>query len=173
MTGFLPTAALTYTNPSDFVIEDGPRSWASRLRHEGFRAAVLMHLVYAPDVTIGAGLSLVIEFGSSRAAHAELRAEYRDDVSSFRLRYTFRRFAIAGIPGAAAYSLTDHTHPGGGANILFTEGSCLLFVGDEDPKSNYTTPAIAGARSIYRHTRGRCPASGPGPALSSDSAAGA
>jgi hypothetical protein len=48
--------------------------------------------------------------------------------------------------------------PNADANVLFTEGRCLMLVGDDLTTSDNKLPVVAAAHAIWTRTHGR-----PGP----------
>jgi hypothetical protein len=150
------------------VISPTARSWVAgeparqhnanlaRLQREGFVSAVTQQMRYLRNPKKGGGLSWVIELGSSTAARAEQRVELRQIIAA-QGKAKIRHLAVPGVPGATAFAATEKKYTGGAANALFTEGPCLVLVGDSVLVGNYTAPVIAGARAVYRRTGGRCP----------------
>jgi hypothetical protein len=130
---------------------------AARLNGEGFVAALVQHMTYVAAPSTGGGLSLVLELGSRKSAHAELTVQLRQDIAGLGRGAMIRRFAVPGVPTARGFTVVISGMPGSAANALFTEGRCLLLVGDAIPTGNPAPPVKAGVKAIYRRTHGRCP----------------
>lgn len=129
---------------------------AARLRREGFVRALYQYMTYVQSPDNGGGLSFVVELGSRKAARAEQRVQLRQDIAA-QGNATVHDFKVPGVPGVTAFTATLSPHPGGAANALWTEGRCLLLVGDSIPASNLAGPVKAGVEAIYRRTGGHCP----------------
>jgi hypothetical protein len=130
---------------------------AARLNGEGFVAALVQHMTYVAAPSAGGGISLVLELGSRKSADAELPVQLRQDIAGQGVGATIRRFKIPGVPSARGFTVVISLMPGSAANALFTEGRCLLLVGDAVPTGNPATPVKAGVTAIFRRTHGRCP----------------
>lgn len=114
-----------------------------RLPQEGFREAMQV----STGSTIGQGTSWVMELGSASAAAREQAAELKAYSSALGIT----RFNVPGIANAKGWdqATTD-------ANILFTEGRCLMLVGDQLPSgSNDKPPVVAATRAILARTHGK------------------
>lgn len=137
-----------------FLLGDSPRQRAARgrmLRAAGFRAFAAEQLTGARGQQ---GFSLVFELTSPAGARSVAAA--------------FDRWASIGQSGR----LTAFTVPGVGrsagvravargistANAYWVEGRCALAAGDALTRSDagVAAPVIAGARALYRRTRGVC-----------------
>jgi hypothetical protein len=162
-TGFAPQGMpKTYPTASAF---DRPlpakerKRDVARLRREGFKGAVTQNMSYTANPKNGAGLSLVIGLKSAGAARAELKSQFAGDVASQGKGVRIQRFTVPGVPGSKGFTATDKKHGGGAANVLFTEGSCMLLVGDAfggSPQQRIA-PVSAAAAAIYKRTGGTCP----------------
>jgi hypothetical protein len=129
----------------------------ARLRLEGFVQALVQNLSDdngTPDNS--GGLSLVVRLGSPGAAKAEQGVELAQDIAGQGLA-RIHRFKVAGVPHARGFTVIIPGAPGSAANAMFTEGSCLLLLGDAIPGTNPAPPVEAGVKAIYRRTNGRCP----------------
>ena len=104
----------------------------------------------------GGGLSLVVELGSRKSADAELSVQLRQDIAGQGPGARIQHFMVPGVTSARGFTVVTAI-PGSAANALFTEGRCLLLVGDAIPKGDPATPVKAGVKAIYRRTHGRCP----------------
>jgi hypothetical protein len=72
-------------------------------------------------------------------------------VTSTTRRRGATRFPVAGIPGAEGWG-----QPDADANILFTEGRCLMLVGDELASvTDNKPPVLAAAGAVWARTHGR------------------
>ena len=112
----------------------------AQLKRNGFRGAAIE--------TTGvhtAGLSFVWELGSVAGAEREFQTTAGEDLGS----KGEVRFAVPAIPGAIGFAYPS-TSGGGGANVLFREGNCVLLVGDVGTEA----PALAGATAIWKRTHG-------------------
>jgi hypothetical protein len=128
----------------------------ARLRREGFVRAVSQQMTYTRSPNNGGGLSFVVELGSASAARAEQRVQLRQTIAA-QGKATISRYTIPGIPGAQGFTATLSGQPGGASNALFTEGRCLLLVGDSVPSGNIGGPVRMAVSAIFRRTGGRCP----------------
>jgi len=158
--GFVPHGRPQTSSTASAWVAGEPRGQrkadSARLRREGFVRAVAQQMTYLPNPRNGGGLSWVMELGSSNAALAEQRVQLRQTIAA-QGKVKIRRFSIPGVPGAKGFTATLPGQPGGAANALFTEGRCLLLIGDSVPDANLAGPVKAGVRAIYRRTGGRCP----------------
>jgi hypothetical protein len=118
-----------------------------RVRGEGFRDALQLQTA---TTTGGGGLDFVLELGSTAAARREEAVELKEDVAE-QGHVAVTHFTIAGIPGSEGIAAPGGKQ-GSAANVLFTEGRCLLLVGDGEVASDYRAQAIAGAQAIYRRS---------------------
>lgn len=115
------------------------------MRAEGFRAAAVEQTGSSQ-----AGLSFVIELGSTASAQRELLTQVGQDLRG-RHAVQFSDVALQGAVGIA-YPRKS----GGAGNVLFVEGRCMILVGDEDNGSSaFHQPAIAGANAIWKRTHGK------------------
>ncbi len=123
-----------------------------RLKEEGFRAALTQH---TGEKENAAGVSWVIEFSTPTGAQRELTASFEH--SSYE-QSPNTAFAISKIPGARGF--VAHGNGKSVADVWFTEGTCLLFVGDLiDTSANPKTAVVAGASAVYdrtAHSDGPC-----------------
>jgi hypothetical protein len=136
---------------------------SQRLSGEGFVAYLIEHLTPSAAPSNGAAVSTVMELGSPAAAAREQRTELQHLIAfqgislPGRPALVSRDFTVPGVPSADGLTGTQAGLPGGEANVLFTEGRCMLVVGDSRAAGNITAPVTAAVQSIYRRTHGRCP----------------
>jgi hypothetical protein len=131
-----------------------PKRDAGRLRREGFVLGVFQRLTDAHDPAIRRGSSAVIELGSASAARAEGRVDMREGIAA-EPGATINRYTIRGVPGSFGYTATLAGR--GASNAFFTEGRCLLTVGDSEPVGNVAAPVMAAVRAVFRRTDGSHP----------------
>jgi hypothetical protein len=116
---------------------------AKRLAQEGFREAISVQT----GSTKGAGVSWVMELGSASAAAREKAAELQEFAYGPQAPGA-KRFTVAGVPGAEGWGQPDTD-----ANILFTEGRCLMLVGDELASGSENKPVVlAAVRAVWART---------------------
>jgi hypothetical protein len=142
-TGMRPSGAPTvFRNPANWTsgVPDAATE-DNRLGHEGFREVL--------SLQTGSGVSWVMLLGSASATSREEAAELQSFVKGSGAPPGTTRFTVAGVPTADGFE-----YPGSDANILFTEGRCLLLVGD-DLTVNNQPPVIAGVRAIWARTHGK------------------
>jgi hypothetical protein len=123
----------------------------NRLGSEGFRAAAV------EQTGNGNGLSFVFELGSRATAKREVAAEVAEDQQNSPAGV---RFKVTAIPGAVGLAYPNQSGGGGGGNVLFQEGRCMLLVGDLGTTSAYRKPAVAGATAIWKRTHAETGACG-------------
>lgn len=117
----------------------------TRLAKEGFRQVI--------SVQTSQGVSWAMQLGSSSAAAREEAAELKEFASGPQASPGTKRFTIPGVPGAEGW-----VFPNADANVLFTEGRCLMLVGDDLTTSDNKLPVVAAAHAIWTRTHGK-----PGP----------
>lgn len=116
-----------------------------RVRGEGFVDALEQDTA---TTTGGSGLDFVLELGSPAAARREQAVQLAEDIAAQgRVRVT--RFSVPGIPGSVGIAAFGGRQ-GSAANALFTEGRCVLLVGDGEAGANYKSQVISGAQAIYQ-----------------------
>ena len=130
---------------------------AGRLTREGFVVAVVQHMAYQLAPNNGGGISLVVELGTAKAAKAERLVQLNQDIAGEGHSATIRRFNVSGVPSARGFTVVLPGMPGSAANAVFTEGRCVLLVGDLIPNGDPKPPVQAGVEAIDHRTRGRCP----------------
>ena len=116
-----------------------------RLAKEGFHEVM--------SVQTSQGVSWAMQLGSATGAAREEATELKEFSSSPQAPPNTTRFAIPGIPSAEGW-----VFPEADANVLFTEGRCLMLVGDDLTTSDNKLPVIAAAHDIWTRTHGK---SGP------------
>ena len=162
-TGFKPEAPpAVYSRIAAFVhgehdTAQEARRDSARLKAEGFRGAAIEYTILTRGPAAGSGLSSVVELGSPTAAAKELAYDVRSDIAAQGKRARIHRFTIAGVPGAVGFTATEAHTPGGAANVSFSEGDCVLLVGDSLSEGDLAGPVKAGTVAIYRRTNGQCP----------------
>jgi hypothetical protein len=130
-----------------------------RVKAEGFRGALEQATATS---TGGTGLDFVLEVASAAAARTEQAVELREDIAE-QGHYGVTRFTVPGIPGSVGIGATGGKK-GSAANVLFTEGRCLLLVGNDEVDARYKAYVVAGAIALYRRTvatPGACKPVGP------------
>jgi len=124
--------------------EAGEAADTRRLNEEGFRAALTVHTTGSNK----AGLSDVLELGTPSAAEHEVAARFHQFVAE---EHPSSQFTVATIPDSHGYEASGNGKVD--ANVLFSEGSCVLLVGDQVPSGMDPKPAlIAGALNVYGRT---------------------
>jgi hypothetical protein len=147
-TGLAPTGRVThYLTATQWTSNGVPNgaAEAKRLSQEGFREVMSVQT----GSTTGHGISWVTELGSASAAAREKAAELNEFASGPEAAGT-TRFPVAGVPGAEGWGQPDTD-----ANILFTEGRCLMLVGDElSSRTDNKPPVLAAVRAVWARTHG-------------------
>lgn len=148
-TGLPPTGRATqYLNATQWThgVPNGSAE-AKRLAQEGFRE--VMSVQTGP--TQGQGVSWAMELGSASAASREKAAEFKEFAYGPEAPTTPTRFTVPGVPSADGW-----TFPSQDANILFTEGRCLMLVGDQlTSGTDNKPPVVAAVRAVWARTRGK------------------
>ena len=152
-TGFSPEGAPTSAStPGEWAKgEANEASVTRRLTEEGFHAVLTVHT----GGSNRAGVSFVLELGTPSAAQHEVAARFQQIIAE---QHPSSQFTIATIPDSHGEEAS-----GSGtvdANVLFSEGSCVLLVGDQLPSgTDPKPPLIAGALKVYgrtAHSNGVC-----------------
>ena len=139
------THYLTATQWTSVGVPNGAAE-AKRLAHEGFREATSVQT----GSTQGQGVSWAMELGSASAAAREKAAELQEFASGPGASGA-TRFTIASVPGAEGWTVPSQV-----ANVLFTEGPCLMLVGDQlAAGGDNKPPVIAAVRAIWARTHGK------------------
>ena len=148
-TGLPPTGRVThYLTAMQWASNGVPNAAAEakRLSQEGFREALSVQT----GSSKGNGISWVTELGSASAAAREKAAELHEFAYGPQAPGT-THFSVAGVPGAEGWAQADTD-----ANILFTEGRCLMLVGDELASGTDNKPAVlAAVRAVWARTHGK------------------
>jgi len=89
-----------------------------------------------PAGTKDEGVVTVVQLGSPAAARKYATYELRQDVGPRNTHHdTVKRFKVPGVPGSLGFEFFKPGKPGGGANVLFTEGSarmlCKIFYAEQ------------------------------------------
>jgi hypothetical protein len=139
--------ATTDLTPSQWTSDGVPDAAAenTRLAKEGFREVI--------SVGTSDGVSWAMQLGSAPAAAREEAAELKEFAYGPQAPPNTTRFTIPGISSADGW-----VFPNADANVLFTEGRCLMLVGDDLTTSDNKLPVVAAAHAIWTRTHGR-----PGP----------
>jgi hypothetical protein len=146
-TGLPPNGRAThYVTPTQWTSNGVPNgaAEAKRLSEDGFREAISVQT----GSSKGEGVSWVMQLGSASAAAREKAAELQEFASTTP---GATRFSVAGVPGAEGWGQADAN-----ANILFTEGRCLMLIGDQLASgTNNKPPVIAAVRALRARTHGK------------------
>jgi hypothetical protein len=149
-TGLPPTGKATaYLTATQWTSNGVPNGAAEdkRLAHEGFREAMSVQT----GSTKGQGVSWVMELGSASAAAREKTAELREFAYGPGAPTTPTRFTVPSVPSAEGW-----TFPSQVANVLFTEGRCLMLIGDQlTSASDNKPPVVAAVRAVWARTNGK------------------
>ena len=139
--------ATAYLTPARWTSGGAPDAAAEnkRLAKEGFREAI--------SVQTSQGVSWVMHLGSASAAAREEATELKEFASGPLAPANTTRFTIPGVSSADGW-----VFPNADANVLFTEGPCLMLVGDDLTTSDNKLPVVAAAHAIWTRTHGK-----PGP----------
>ena len=113
-----------------------------RLAQEGFQEVT--------SVQTGQGVSWVMELGSASAAAREKGAELQEFAYGPDAPTKPTRFTVPGVRSAEVW-----VFPHADANVLFTEGRCLMLVGDDLTTSENKLPVVAAAQAIWARTHGK------------------
>jgi hypothetical protein len=116
-----------------------------RLAKEGFREVI--------SVQTSQGVSWAMQLGSASAAAREEATELKEFASGPQAPANTTRFTIPGVGSAKGW-----VFPNADANVLFTEGRCLMLVGDDLTTSDNKLPVVAAADAIWTRTHAK-----PGP----------
>jgi hypothetical protein len=130
-----------------------------RVQADGFRGALEQATATS---TGGTGLDFVLELSTPAAARSEQAVELKEDIAE-QGHYGVTRFTVAGIPKSEGIAATGGKR-GSAANVLFTEGRCLLLVGNDEVDAKYKQYVVSGALALYRRTvttPGACRPVGP------------
>jgi hypothetical protein len=58
---------------------------------------------------------------------------------------------------AGAEGFTAGASPGGAANAVFVEDSCVMLIGDYKPQGELRGPVAHAVAAVYHRTHGTCP----------------
>jgi hypothetical protein len=149
-TGLPPTGRATdYLTATQWTSNGVPNgaAEAKRLSQEGFREAIS---VQTGSTQAAQGVSWATELGSASAAAREKAAELQEFANGPGATGA-TRFTIAGVPGAEGWTVPDQV-----ANVLFTEGRCLMLVGDQlTSGADNKPPVVAAVRAVWAPTHGK------------------
>jgi len=152
-TGYSPEGAPTLaTSPAAWVTDThGEAAETKRLTEEGFRAAERVETGGSNK----SGVSLVMELGTPSAAQHEVAASLQESVAR---EHPTSQFTVATLPDSHGFEASGEGKVVG--NVLFSEGSCFLVIGDQVNSGTDPKPAvIAGALKVYArtaHSNGVC-----------------
>jgi hypothetical protein len=148
-TGLPPKGKATaYLTATQWTSNGVPNAAAEdkRLAQEGFREAMSVQT----GSTKGQGVSWAMQLGSASAAAREKAAELQEFANGPGAPGA-TRFTVAGVPGAEGWTVPSQV-----ANILFTEGRCLMLVGDQLASGGDNKPAVVAAvRAVWTRTHGK------------------
>ena len=151
-------SATTASRYAKLVLHDSSREARKevpKLRRQGFREGVQELL----SGSRGEALSSAVVFHSPAAARHELKASIAQSVKAQGGSAAIKRFTVAAIPGAFAFSATEAGHPGGAANVLFATGRCFFVLGDSlksAPPAQLSVAPTAGATALYGRVKSLC-----------------
>jgi hypothetical protein len=151
-------SATTASRYARVVLHDSSREArreVPKLRRQGFREGVQELL----SGSQGEALSSAVVFHSPAAARHELKASIAQSVKAQGGSAAIKRFTVAAIPGAFAFSATEAGHPGGAANVLFATGRCFFVLGDalkSAPPAQLSVAPTAGATALYGRVKSLC-----------------
>jgi hypothetical protein len=157
--GFTVSTPIDQTTVAEWVsVSQSTAADGRRVRGEGFREALEQ-----PTSTTsgGGGLDFVLELGSAAAAGREEAVELKEDVAE-QGHVPVTHFRVSGIPGSDGIAASGGKR-GTAANVLFTEGRCLLLVGN-GAAGGSKADVVAGALAIYRRSHassGACTTGAP------------
>jgi hypothetical protein len=143
-TGMQPTGRAHYFTATQWTSNGVPNAAVEnkRLAQEDFRKVI--------SVQTGHGVSWAMELGSSSAAAREKAAELHEFAHGPGAPTTTTRFTIPGVPSAEGW-----VFPYADANVLFTEGRCLMLVGDDLTTKDNKLPVVAAAHAIWAGTHSK------------------
>jgi len=146
-TGFSISGAPTLDSAASFATGDpNAKAEATRLRTEGFRAALIEHTSTAAG---NGGVSFVLQLESHAAALSEEQSQLNEDITE---NSPATRITRAQVPTSEGFTAKGSSVVV--ANLLFVEGRCILLVGDEvNAGSDPSPPVLAGALKIYDRTK--------------------
>lgn len=147
-TGLPPTGRATRYLAATEWTSDIPNGAADakRLAQEGFREVESVQTGSAK----GQGISWAMELGSASAAAREKAAELQEFAYGPQAPGA-TRFPVAGVPGAEGWG-----QPDADANILFTEGRCLMLIGAQlASATDNKPPVLAAVGAVWARTHGK------------------
>ena len=104
------------------------------------------------------GVSWVEQFKSSASAKREAAYDFSTNIQPTKTaRVT--KFSVPGVPQAKGYAYSSnakHAKPTAD-NVLWTEGTCALLLGNYDPSGLSTSSIAKAVTKIYRRTGRTCP----------------
>jgi hypothetical protein len=139
--------AVADRTPAQWTANGTPNAAAEdkRLRQEGFREVISVQT----GASSAQGVSWAMELASASAVAREQAAELKEFAYGPDAPTKATRFSVLGVASAEGWAF-----PGADANVLFTEGRCLLLVGDQ-LSGSVKPPVIAATRAIWARTHGK------------------
>lgn len=149
-TGLPPSGKATaYLSATQWTSTGGPNgaSEDKRLAQEGFREVMSVQT----GSSKGQGVSWVMQLGSASAAVREKAAELHEFINASGAPTTPTRFTVPGVPSAEGWTVPSQV-----ANVLFTEGRCLMLVGDQLASGgDNKPPVVAAVGAVWTRTHGK------------------
>jgi hypothetical protein len=119
---------------------------AKRLAQEGLREVMSVQT----GSTRGQGVSWAMELGSASSAAREKAAEFQEFAHGPGAPGA-TRFTVPGVPSAEGWTVASQV-----ANVVFTEGRCLMLIGDQlASATDNKPPVVAAARAVWARTHGK------------------
>ncbi len=139
------------------VLQDKPaqaRKDIAKLKRAGFRQGAEELL----SDSQGEALSLTVVFHTTKQAKRELKVSIPESLAG-QGKAEIKRFSIASIPGAYAYTAVEPGKPGAAGNVLFAVGRCFVVVGDASRTGTGEQAAAVpmdGGPALYTQIKHRC-----------------
>lgn len=134
-----------YKTAAGYAASEQQPELAQQLTREGFQQALV------ENTGGGNGISWVMQFARASDAAREQSFEIQNGLIGSGQQF---RFSVPGVPGSDGFGVRSVDGAQGDANVLFTEGRCVLLVGDLStprPKS-FEQAVISGVKAIYART---------------------
>jgi hypothetical protein len=144
-TGMQRTGPATVNlTPAQWTANGVPDATAvnKRLAKEGFREVI--------SVQTSQGVSWAMQLASASTAAREEATELKEYTSGSQAPANTSHFTIPGVPSAEGW-----VFPNADANVLFTEGRCLMLIGDDLTTSDNKLPVVAATHAIWTRTHGK------------------
>lgn len=139
------------------VLQDKPaqaRKDIAKLKRAGFSQGAEELL----SDSQGEALSLTVVFHTTKQAKRELKVSIPESLAG-QGKAEIKRFSIASIPGAYAYTAVEPGKPGAAGNVLFAVGRCFVVVGDASRTGTGEQAAAVpmdGGPALYTQIKHRC-----------------